>query len=59
VASAELCIDFFVKLAELFPNWPKFFDVLAGKQFGDLATLQLNSVMSDGRGDGHFPEMWP
>jgi hypothetical protein len=28
-------------LAELFPYWPNFFKVLAGKQFGDLATLQL------------------
>jgi hypothetical protein len=32
-------MNVFVKLAELFPKWPNFFGVLAGKQFLDLATL--------------------
>ncbi len=31
----------FPELAELFPNWPNFSDVLAGKQFQDLARLIL------------------
>jgi hypothetical protein len=26
----KTCNDVFVKLAELFPNWPNFFDILAG-----------------------------
>jgi hypothetical protein len=45
VASAELCIDVFVKLAELFPKLAELFPKLAElfwctgrKQFGDLAT---------------------
>jgi hypothetical protein len=36
---SELWIDIFVKLAELFPKLAELFDVLAGKQFGDLATM--------------------
>jgi hypothetical protein len=38
---------FFVKLAGLFPNWPNFSDVLAGKQFQDQATLILTAFECD------------
>jgi hypothetical protein len=39
--TAESFIDIAVKLAEFFQKWPNFFDMLAGKQFWNLATLEL------------------